>query len=190
MSSWVKTQNAEWESMFEELQTYKENTGHCNVPAKYRENKALGTWVVKQRNFYKRFQINRRDPSANITRDRIARLEGAGFDWDPKETKWKLHFEALQLYKDEAGTLDVPKGVPPPLQQMPTGMPALSPVGRGWLDALITYRIHTVLRLCVTDVIPGRIPCSGGNGRRRRWRPRRVQSRPGSCRRRQGPETG
>jgi hypothetical protein len=59
-----------WDRMFAALVEYKRNHGHCNVPTKWMENRQLASWVVNQR--------SRR---ALLGKDRIRRLEEAGFQW-------------------------------------------------------------------------------------------------------------
>lgn len=79
--------------------------GHCNVPQKYPTNKALGTWVNKQREEYKRYQSNwttsnsnnSADQKTSMTPGKIARLEGLGFTWaKPKgDASWETHYREL-----------------------------------------------------------------------------------------------
>ncbi|MFQ5714547.1 MAG: Helicase associated domain protein [Candidatus Scalinduaceae bacterium] len=64
---------AQWEEMFAALKEYKRNHGHCNVPARWPEDKKLATWVNRQRN-------NHRDNK--LSKDRIKRLEDIGFVWN------------------------------------------------------------------------------------------------------------
>jgi len=37
----------------QELLTFRDTHGHCNVPQKYPDNPALGAWVAQQRRRYK-----------------------------------------------------------------------------------------------------------------------------------------
>jgi len=65
--------DSRWEERFQELVEYKQKYGNCNVPAKYKENPSLGTWVNNIRNrAYKR----------NIlTKEQIGKLNELGFVW-------------------------------------------------------------------------------------------------------------
>ncbi len=42
----------------QELLTFRDTHGHCNVPQKYPENPALGAWVAQQRRRYKLLALN------------------------------------------------------------------------------------------------------------------------------------
>ena len=42
-------QDTGWAEMFTALVAYKQQHGDCNVPVRWPENPALGTWVNKQR---------------------------------------------------------------------------------------------------------------------------------------------
>ena len=74
-----------WEQRLAELQAFKDDKGHCNVPRGWAENKQLGTWVSKQRHYRKKFNANPSDTTATITQARIDRLDELGFVWNPKE---------------------------------------------------------------------------------------------------------
>jgi len=39
----------DWQKHYEELKAFKEEEGHCNVPARYVQNRRLGIWVSAQR---------------------------------------------------------------------------------------------------------------------------------------------
>ena len=87
-----------WEAKFQELKRYKAAHGHCNVPYKGQYG-ALGRWVTTQRTFYKQ---------GLIPQERIASLEGVGFDWDLHVRLWELHFEQLLLFRMHKGHTVVP----------------------------------------------------------------------------------
>jgi len=70
----------QWFRRYIELKAYKVKHGHCNVPRRYTENPALGTWVSNQRS-RRRFMMEGK-PSC-MTSDRIRLLEELGFDWHP-----------------------------------------------------------------------------------------------------------
>ena len=68
-----------WEIRRQELEEYKRVHGHCNVPSRYAENPQLAAWVKRQRRQYK-FMCEGKPSS--MTKERIARLEAVGFEWD------------------------------------------------------------------------------------------------------------
>lgn len=72
-----------WEDRFDELKTYASIHGHCNVPKDCKDNRALAVWVKCQRRQYKQQQ---RGHKCAITPERIARLDGLGFDWCPSNS--------------------------------------------------------------------------------------------------------
>jgi len=88
---------------------YKRLQGHCNVPARYVENRRLGIWVSAQRQHYKILQLNKqldhdrspeppeggdavvggteeqpqntRRPAPPLTQERVDLLNALGFSW-------------------------------------------------------------------------------------------------------------
>jgi hypothetical protein len=46
----------QWDSMFQQLNAYKEKYGDCLVPKRYKENPKLGTWVDTQRVQFKKLK--------------------------------------------------------------------------------------------------------------------------------------
>jgi superfamily II DNA or RNA helicase len=90
---------AAWEEGFRHLTIYKEREGHCRVPADHKQNGfPLGQWVSVQRTY--------RDAISALRRQR---LDGLGFDWDPRETAWEEGFRYLTIYKKREGHCLVPR---------------------------------------------------------------------------------
>ena len=69
------TQRVSWDTRLMELIEFKRSHGHCNVPATWRHNKELGSWVGTQRK-YKR--------GGKLSEERVAALTSIGFEWEPK----------------------------------------------------------------------------------------------------------
>lgn len=68
-----------WNTNFQKLVDFKTVNGHCNVPLKYKADRALGRWVGRQREDLKG------SGSANpMSQVRKARLKEIGFCWDMK----------------------------------------------------------------------------------------------------------
>lgn len=63
---------SKWKAMVSQLVAFKKAFCHCNVPKRWQKNPELGKWVQKQRT-NKRKRI--------LARDRVAQLEGIGFQW-------------------------------------------------------------------------------------------------------------
>ncbi|MEO5339859.1 MAG: Helicase associated domain protein [Magnetococcus sp. MYC-9] len=61
------------EEMLIELQLFKQQHGHCNVPVPWPQHPALGLWVQFQRQEYKKGHLDPR---------RIERLDALGFVWE------------------------------------------------------------------------------------------------------------
>jgi len=99
-----------WTKMLKRLQAYQqEHNGSCNVPAKYREDPKLGTWVSNQRQHYKK---------GWLAKERCDQLEKVGFEWKSTRTngeekfqdQWAGMLKKLQAYqKEHNGSCDVPQ---------------------------------------------------------------------------------
>ena len=101
-----------WRRWFKELEAYKKENGHCNVPqlskerideGKLGELKKLAQWVTDQRKIYK---------EGNLSKERIDALKDIGFEWDPNEAAWRLRFEELKAYKQKNGHCNLPQSEP------------------------------------------------------------------------------
>mmetsp|Transcript_1743 Transcript_1743/g.2818 ORF Transcript_1743/g.2818 Transcript_1743/m.2818 type:complete len:294 (-) Transcript_1743:336-1217(-) len=66
-----------WEEQLKQLVKFKGKHGHCNVTQRYLDNPSLGTWVNEQRQCY------RGKGGKKLEKDRIDRLNGMGFTWEP-----------------------------------------------------------------------------------------------------------
>lgn len=75
--------------MFQQLEEFKKNYGHVNVPAIFEANRPLGRWVAQQR-----YRYNAKELPAS----HIEKLESLGFDWDPAETRWNSMFDLLKAH--------------------------------------------------------------------------------------------
>jgi len=63
-----------WQEWFKDLAAFKRRFGHCNVPYRWPENRALGHWVTNQRNIFKSMRGS----------PRKRRLDQLGFCWNPR----------------------------------------------------------------------------------------------------------
>jgi len=121
--TWQVRNRPEWEQRFQELLEYKEKHGDCKVPQNLRDNKALGKWVAKQREQYKRKQ---KGQHSFLSADRQEKLEKVGFAWSVRVPGQALHPALQQLeattpphqphsLSDEAPTDDTTTAANPPL---------------------------------------------------------------------------
>jgi hypothetical protein len=61
-----------WERRFEQLLSFQQRFGHCQVPMHWREDPAFGHWVDNQRAFRK---------AGKLSSERVRRLDEIGFQW-------------------------------------------------------------------------------------------------------------
>jgi len=76
--AWQVRNRPEWEARFSELLDYKRKHGDCKVPQHYKENKALGKWVAKQREQHK---LLKKGQHSFLTPYRLEKLNNVGFVW-------------------------------------------------------------------------------------------------------------
>lgn len=74
-----------FDERLKQLETYKAQHGHCNVPQKCDEPEGLGGFVTEARRMYKNFMAGGNWRTIRIGReeaqDRINRMTAMGFDW-------------------------------------------------------------------------------------------------------------
>ena len=70
------TQRVSWDTRLMELIEFKRTHGHCNVPATWRHNKELGSWVGTQRKYMR---------NGKLSEERVAALTSIGFEWEPRK---------------------------------------------------------------------------------------------------------
>jgi hypothetical protein len=101
-------QSARWSYKFEELKSFHQKHGHCQVD--WKANKPLlFQWIKRQRYQYKLKQDGRH---STMTGDRIAALEEVGFSWDSHRAAWEEKFNELVLFKAERGHCNVSSTFP------------------------------------------------------------------------------
>jgi len=69
-----------FEQRCRDLEAFKNEIGHCNVPFKYSANPSLGNWCHERRCAYNKIQRGQ-TPRRNLTQGQIERLEEIGFKW-------------------------------------------------------------------------------------------------------------
>jgi hypothetical protein len=75
---------ATWEERWNELVAFKDQFGHCHVPAHYPENQKLSVWVKFQRQQLKLLSTDKR---SRYGRERVNKLLHLGFVFNPRSTK-------------------------------------------------------------------------------------------------------
>ncbi len=86
-----------WNTRFKQLKKFYEKNNHTNISARYKKNKSLGTWVVRQRVI-----------KNSLSQEQVDALNSINFVWNPRETSWDKNFTKLQAYKDQHGHTNVP----------------------------------------------------------------------------------
>ena len=107
----------DWNKHYEELRVFRQDHGHCLVPARYAKNKRLGIWVSAQRQQYKIMQLAAQDPQQQqrpspLTQERIDLLNQLGFTWtirsrDGDSDGWTHRYQQLVKFKNLNGDCNV-----------------------------------------------------------------------------------
>ncbi|GFH61991.1 hypothetical protein CTEN210_18467 [Chaetoceros tenuissimus] len=97
-----------WNDKYKQLKEYKAQHGDCDVPTVYKPNKALGKWVYKQRQEYRKMSEGLYSP---MTQERVEKLENIGFSWVvlPSKDAWNERFEELKKFQAQTGHCTVPR---------------------------------------------------------------------------------
>lgn len=92
----------QWDEMYRELVAFKKKHGHTKVPQDFKENRALGSWVSRQRS----------SKTRNILApERVKLLNKTGFLWKEdilkmREDLWDKRYKELIQYKKTNGHID------------------------------------------------------------------------------------
>ena len=91
-----------WDDNFQSLLKFKEREGHLNVEnGHFEDGFNLSDWVKNQR------RSKRGTGRGRLDEDRIKKLNGIGFDWDPLKNNWDNYFNALEVFKKREGHLNI-----------------------------------------------------------------------------------
>ncbi|MEO6787219.1 MAG: helicase associated domain-containing protein, partial [Chthoniobacteraceae bacterium] len=101
-----RSHDEQWALRLAQLLGFRQRFGHCRVPAKWKEDAALGGWVHNQRAFKKK---------GTLSPERIAQLEAVGFEWHDRwdtsaDEHWQRMCAHVERYRQEHGHADVPPG--------------------------------------------------------------------------------
>ena len=104
--------NKRFEKRFQQLEAFKEEIGHCNVPNRFANNRTLGYWCSNMRRAYKNIQKGMKmKTDYDLTPDRIKRLEEIGFQWQGVDHNEAFEKRCRELiaFKEEIGHCNVPR---------------------------------------------------------------------------------
>jgi hypothetical protein len=105
-----------WHDKFQLLCAFQHEHGHCRVPHSFLvDSDNLGHWVNHQKEYYRNHLAGKIGKHASITEERIALLNGIGFEWSIREGTgldekgWQRKFQLLCAFQREHGHCRVPK---------------------------------------------------------------------------------
>jgi len=111
---WVRSNEERWDDNFNNLLKFREEAGHCNVPAKD-DTVRLGKWVLWQRHKYKDMLVD--ENKSTMAEERIQKLESIGFNWGTRIGDWNTRYGELKEYAEARGTCVVSIKVNQPLNR-------------------------------------------------------------------------
>lgn len=96
-----------------DLEAFKDIHGHCNVPHRYKDNPALGSWSSNMRRAYKELQLGLL-VTRKLSPERIQQLEDIGFKWvlNAHDAVFENRCYDLEAFKSIHGHCDVPQNCP------------------------------------------------------------------------------
>ena len=92
-----------WDSFAEQLLAFKLKVGHCDVPARFPENLALGRWLARQREKWRR---------GTLDAEKTSLLESAGVVWDPALALEERRYASIAAYQQAHGHGNIPETHP------------------------------------------------------------------------------
>ncbi|KAG7357107.1 helicase domain protein [Nitzschia inconspicua] len=101
--------SAKWLTRYNELKTFHEAQGHCNVPNTDDSFKELLKWCQTQRSGYANLV---KGQETTLTPERLKLLNELGFQWVKCKTpalSWDQRFEQLKEYKKKHGNCNPPQ---------------------------------------------------------------------------------
>lgn len=114
--SW-NVRNSAWLRHVKDLESFREERGHCLVPVGDPKYPKLGSWVKEQR---RNFGLMKEGKSSSMTEERVSQLNVLGFCWNAYEALWLERFEELREYKNFHGHCLVPTRGGPENQRLGT----------------------------------------------------------------------
>jgi hypothetical protein len=109
-----------WMEHYEALKAFKEEFGHCNVPARYtrmknpdgtvdEKKRKMFNFVTSQRTSHRK--LSRGDLDHALTPEKIHLMDGIGFKWKvgPDVLPWEERLQQLVQFSQEHGHCDIPQ---------------------------------------------------------------------------------
>ncbi|MDD2709965.1 MAG: helicase associated domain-containing protein [Verrucomicrobiae bacterium] len=93
------TNDASWERNFQKFAEFQKQHGHGNVLLHNTSDQKLWQWTHAQKTALSR---------GKLSVERQRRLDELGFVWDAEEAFWDKRVAALQAFKRQYGTFDIP----------------------------------------------------------------------------------
>lgn len=97
------TRAPSWDAMCRRLMEFRNSYGDGNVPVTYSPNRALGRWLARQREKWRR---------GTLSAERASQLEACGVDWDPLLAFEEARFAEIEAYTRDVGHCNVPEAHP------------------------------------------------------------------------------
>ncbi len=113
----IKHRAEAWDKKIQQLLEFKALHGHTLVPQSYPENKVLGRWVSRQREYYA--AIEKGEPNkSHLTQERIDQLNKIGFIWKIGQgrSKNKVSLSSKVSLPTDAAASSISSTCPPPAQ--------------------------------------------------------------------------
>ena len=89
--------NAIFNKRLAELNAFREQFGHTEVPCRYKDNKALGNWVKNVRSSRQAQRYNQK-PIIALSMTQISQLDEAQFVWNVKKNETTQQYQVLLNY--------------------------------------------------------------------------------------------
>ncbi len=86
-----------WRERFHELNQFYRIHNHVNIPVRYKENRSLAAWIVRQRLNKEKLSITQKYA-----------LDSIGFIWDPRDELWEKNYTKLKEFYIKHGHCNVP----------------------------------------------------------------------------------
>jgi len=96
----------QWHTMYQKLQCYKEEHGHCNVNRSDPNYAQLAHWVKHQRIQYRK--LKKEGHNDRMSQDRVEKLQALDFCFDRPEALWEEKLKELKEYQIKHGHCCVP----------------------------------------------------------------------------------